>query len=221
MSKYVIVDLEMCKVPYRARKNKSKGANETIQIGAVLLDDSFEIVDNFVTYVAPQYGFIDAFIKNLTGISRADVANAPSMEDALKAFVKWVPEDTRVVSWSDNDKIQIQHEVKDKCIVIDGLDKILDEWIDCQKLFSEKINNKKCYKLSEALIAADIFYKDGEHDGLVDAYNTALLFAKMEKENEFVLNPYYKCAITNEKESCVCSLGSLFEGIDLSGFAIA
>ena len=57
--KYVVVDLEMCKVPYRARTNRFRFGRETIQIGAVLLNDSSEIVDEFVTYVAPQYGFID------------------------------------------------------------------------------------------------------------------------------------------------------------------
>ena len=40
-----------------------------------------------------------------------------------------------------------------------------------------EVNNKK-YKLSEALSIADISYDDGAHDALVDAKNTARLFAK-------------------------------------------
>lgn len=75
--------------------------------------------------------------------------------------------------------------------------------------------------MSEALVAADIIYEDGAHDGLVDAYNTALLFAKVEREPELVLNPYYKRAITGKDDNCGFSLGSLFAGIDLSGFAMA
>lgn len=82
------------------------------------------------------------------------------------------------------------------------------------------MKKQRCYKLSEALVAADIIYEDGAHDGLVDAYNTALLFAKMERETELVLNPYYKRAITSDEEECGFSLGSLFAGIDLSGFAM-
>ena len=83
------------------------------------------------------------------------------------------------------------------------------------------MNSPKCYKLSEALIAADIMYEDGAHDGLVDAYNTALLFAKIERESELVLNPYYKRAITGEEDSLGFSLGNLFAGIDLSEFTVA
>lgn len=220
MSKYAVVDLEMCKVPYGARKGKYRWASETIQIGAVLVNEELEIVDEFVTYVSPEYGFIDTYINNLTGISRADVAKAPDMKTALQKFVSWLPEDTKVVSWSNNDELQIRHEMLSKEIDIDGLEQILDEWIDCQKTFAKKMNNQRCYRLSEALVAADINYEDGAHDGLVDAYNTALLFAKMEKEEELVLNPYYRNAITEEEDNGF-SLGSLFAGIDLSGFAIA
>ena len=39
MNQYVVVDLEMCKVPYSNRKKEFHGANETIQIGAVLLNE--------------------------------------------------------------------------------------------------------------------------------------------------------------------------------------
>ena len=47
MSKYVIVDLEMCKVPKAVRSSKYHWSSETIQIGAVLVDDNLEIIDEF------------------------------------------------------------------------------------------------------------------------------------------------------------------------------
>ena len=221
MCKYAVVDLEMCRVPYGARKGKYRWANETIQIGAVLLNEALEIIDEFVTYVSPEYGFIDTYINNLTGISRSDVATAPSMESALQSFVNWVPDDTKIVSWSNNDEIQIRHEISAKEIEVDGLEELLDCWIDCQKTFSEKMHNERCYKLSEALVAADILYEDGAHDGLIDAYNTALLFAKMEREDEIVLNPYYKKAVSDKEETTGFTMGSLFAGLNLQGLALA
>ncbi|MCM1219415.1 MAG: exonuclease domain-containing protein [Lachnospiraceae bacterium] len=221
MCKYAVVDLEMCKVPHGVRKDRFRWARETIQIGAVLLNESLEIIDEFVTYVAPQYGLIDTFINNLTGISRGDVAKAPEMKEALHAFAEWLPGNTKLVSWSNNDEVQIRHEIKAKSIFIDGFDELLDNWIDCQKIFAEKMNNQRCYKLSEALVAADINYEDGAHDGLVDAYNTALLFAKMEREPQLILNSYYKRAVTDKEDSFGFSLGNVFAGIDLSEFAVA
>ena len=39
---YLVIDLEMCKVPRDYRSKRYKYANETIQIGAVLLDEEFK-----------------------------------------------------------------------------------------------------------------------------------------------------------------------------------
>ena len=52
------------------------------------------------------------------------------------------------------------------------------------------MNSNKAYALSEALSIAYIDYESGEHDGLVDAKNTAKLFIKMERETVLTLNPY-------------------------------
>ena len=187
----------------------------------ILLNESLKIIDNFSTYVLPQFGFIDTFINNLTGINGTDLHNAPSIEEALRKFVNWLPDDVKAVSWSRNDEQQIRREIEAKDIYIEGLDAILDNWIGCQKIFGEKLNSSRCYKLSEALIAADIMYKDGAHDGLVDAHNTALLFAKMEREPQLVLNPYYQNAISEESSSSGFTIGNLFTGIDLQSLVPA
>lgn len=221
MCNFAVVDLEMCRVPYGARKGKFRWANETIQIGAVLVNEDMEIVDEFSSFVAPEYGFIDTYINKLTGISRNDVSGAPTMEDALRAFVNWLPEDTKVVSWSNNDELQIRHEIESKGIEISGMNEILENWIDCQKTFADKMHNQRCYRLAEALVAADIIYEDGAHDGLVDAYNTALLFIKMEQEEELTLNSYYQRVVTGEPEKAEFTLGNLFAGLDLQGLALA
>lgn len=221
MCRYAVVDLEMCRVSNSVRTKKYCWANETIQIGAVLLNEVLEVQDRFVTYVFPQFGCIDTYINNLTGISRNDVSKAPAMKEALNAFVSWLPDDVRVVSWSDNDKLQILHEIEAKNICIDKLEDILNGWIDCQKIFGEKLHSPKCYKLSEALIAADILYEEGAHDGLVDAYNTALLFAKMEREEELILNPYYQSAISEKASDGGFTIGSLFAGLELQNLVVA
>ena len=77
MSKYVVVDLEMCNVPRGIKRDQFKWKNELIQIGAVLLDESLEITDKFMTYVSPEFGVIDTYIENLTRISRENIKNAP------------------------------------------------------------------------------------------------------------------------------------------------
>lgn len=221
MCKYAVVDLEMCKVPRQARTNEKMCTREVIQIGAVLLNETLEVIDKFSTYVSPQFGWIDDEINRLTGIRNEDIMHAPVFSDAFNTFLSWLPRETKLVSWSNNDEVQVRKELAYKEIEVAGIEDMLDSWIDCQKTFGEKLNSERCYRLSEALVAADIIYEDGAHDGLVDAYNTALLFAKMEREDELILNPYYRSMLLEEEKACCSNLGSLFGGIDMSAFAVA
>ncbi len=195
MSTYAVVDLEMCMVPKRIKRHICPYRSELIQIGAVLLDENLEITDTFVTFVAPRFGVINDFIHDLTGFSQENLVGAPDIEDALELFLAWLPEDAVLVSWSQSDEMQIRKEVEHKGIDIPELSKYLDSWIDCQDTFSELMDSPKVYRLSEALVIADIDLQDGAHDALVDARNTALLFAKMEREGEDLqLSPYYVCS---------------------------
>ena len=190
MKNYVIIDLEMCKVPPE-KYEETTIRNELIQIGAVLLDESLEIYDTFVTYVCPEFGTIDDFIEELTGITNEDTKDAPYIDEAIDDFLDWLPEDAVIVSWSETDRYQIMNELDAKEIYFEELEGYFDTWMDCQKTFSEKMSSNKIYKLSEALIIADIYPEDGEHDALVDARNTAILFAKMMREDKLQLSSYY------------------------------
>lgn len=212
MGCYVIVDLEMCNVPAGLKRKSFNWKSELIQIGAVLLDENLEPADTFMTLVSPEFGMVDAFIEKLTGISRISTKNAPRALEALKAFVEWLPEDAVLVSWSDNDKTQIEREIEGKNLDIPEMEKYLESWVDCQPTFSEKMNTTKIYKLSEALIISNIEFADGEHDALVDARNTAMLFAKMEREPELQLNPYYLNTAT--EKPAFNPFAAAFAGID-------
>ncbi len=214
MSKYVIVDLEMCRVLQGAEKGKFGKRGELIEIGAVLLNENYEIADRFKTYVAPQFGEVDAFIQSLTGITRGDTKNAPSTEAALKAFADWLPNDAILVSWSENDENQIRKELELKEIKIPKLEQLLDKWEDCQKTFSEKMDSTRAYSLKEALIIADIDYDENIHDALVDARNTALLFAKMKKEQKLTLNAWL--TQTNNEPAGNNPFADLLSGLSLA-----
>ncbi len=41
---YLVIDLEMCKVPKHYRNKNYKYATEIIQVGAVLLDEEYEMI---------------------------------------------------------------------------------------------------------------------------------------------------------------------------------
>ena len=48
---YLVIDLEMCKVPKHYRTPKYKYANEIIQVGAVLLNEDYDRIASINQYV--------------------------------------------------------------------------------------------------------------------------------------------------------------------------
>ncbi len=222
MSKYVVIDLEMCNVPGTMRKKYNR-RQEIIQIGAVLLDDDLKVESKFNRYVRPEYGYLDDFIKGFTGIRWSDLADAPMLAEALMDFNNWLPaEDVTIVSWSRTDEKQLLNEMEAKGIAFIRIDELFADWLDCQPMFARKLGNTRQYRLQEALVAADILTEGEPHNGLADAYNTALLFAKMMKNDELELNPYYRRFFLGEKDEPLgYSMGDLFAGLNLSGLAVA
>ncbi len=210
MKYYAVIDLEMCKVP-KARRKGFPHRQETIQIGAVLLNDRYDVIGKFCTYVKPEFGGLDGFIKRLTGITEEDLKEAPNFQNALNAFVQWLPEKVTAISWSESDKYQFIYELAGKGIKADPkFEVLLDSWIDCQPDFSKKMKRNKLYSLEEALIATDVFSEGRAHNGLDDAYNTALLYAKLQREEELILNPYYdKAYDDSEMEHLSYGLGEI------------
>ena len=89
---YVVLDLEMCRIPKALMNEDYKWSRETIQIGAVLLDDDYNVVKKFSTFVCPEYGRLDPFIINLTGITKENVYTAPTYREAMEKFLRWLPE---------------------------------------------------------------------------------------------------------------------------------
>lgn len=217
MSKHVVVDLEMCQVIKGLRCKEYPCTREIIQIGAVLLDEDYNIVEQFSTYVRPEYGWLTSEIEQLTGIKAENLVGAPHLKEAIDAFASWIPdEDVSMVEWSNADEVQIKKELTLKGIENDKILSIVDSTIDCQQLFSEKMGENKAYNLTNALIAADIKPEGREHDGLADAFNTALLFAKLSLNEVLELNPIYERARKEEVEHLGFSISSLFNGINLA-----
>ena len=216
MKHYVVLDFEMCKVPRGARCKEYHRANEIIQLGAVLMDEEFNIVDEFNYYVKPQYGSLDSFISTLTGITKEMIIGAESLEIVLDKFAEWIPGgEVEFVAWSENDQYQLYGEIQSKGIQNSRLNELSENWIDSQKIYAEKVDNERCYSLSEALLACDIDTKGRAHDGLDDAYNTGLLFAKLMTEKELVLNKLYMEAKKEETNHLSCTLGDLLAGLNL------
>ena len=212
---YLVIDLEMCRVPKDYRSKSYKYANETIQIGAVLLDEEFKRIGTINQYVHPGHGVIDPFIQNLTGIRNSHVKNAPCIREALLHMIQWIGDrEYKVYAWSDSDRAQQLHEIKAKKIQDERIHEFVREerWIDYQEVLEKRFEIERKISLEEALGRAEIEPEGRFHDGLDDAVNTGYLIEKME------MNPEYKLVSYEmpEKESghLSCTLGELFAGLE-------
>ncbi len=218
MANYIILDLEMCKVPGYLKTKEYRLKNEIIQIGAVKLNEAFEEVSRFSTFVKPHYGFVDTFIKDLTGITRANVSAAAELEDALKEFLNWIGADEAIcVSWSMSDKYQIKKECEAKGIVNERLDEFFESWIDSQKIFTDKVRTGRVWNLTEAINASGIDPEGHAHDGLMDAVNTAALFRKLMTEEDFRMAEAYERVRYGESDERLCfSIGEMLEKLQIA-----
>ena len=108
---HIMIDLEMNKIEKQWR-GKNKLSSELIEIGAVRMDDHFEVVDTYQSYVKPEFGTMDAVIIDLTGITDDKVKDAPGFAEAMDDFTEWIgPGETQFYSWSMSDIRQFQHDM--------------------------------------------------------------------------------------------------------------
>lgn len=218
---YLVIDLEMCKVPKHYRNKKYKYANEIIQVGAVLLDEEYEIIGRINQYVHPEYGVIDHFISDFTGIQNNQVKHAPCLKEVLLYMVDWLGDrEYKVYAWSDSDYSQLQHEILCKEISDAKIENFMDpeRWIDYQAEFGSRFEFSRAISLEEALMYCDIDVEGRLHDGLDDAANTAKLIKTLELNQNFVL---CQCDIDyrTDSEPLSFSMGNLFAGLNLSCIA--
>lgn len=216
MAVRVVVDVEMCGVQVRTKSYPYK--NEIIQIGAVMMDDSFKMLDKFSTYVRPRHGKIDHYIGMLTGISERALKEAPDIEDALRRFVQWVGDDDVVFySWSTTDYYQIRREIQYKCQEDDLWNVLLEEsnWIDYQEKLGKRIDSPRRIKLADALELVELDTEGHMHDGLDDAYNTARMIAKLEVNKDYKTFIEKFRANEESQKPLTASLGDLLKGLVL------
>lgn len=208
---YLIVDFEMCMVKGSNKKKMCGEKHEIIQIGAVMINAKQQIVDEFSSYVKPEYGKIDSFIEGLTGIGQESIEDAPNLRAALMHLVMWVANrEVTVLSWSDSDYYQLQKEMRIKKIKHHKIQDWLDGWVDFQRSFDKMLGLKNQYALEDALHISRIQSIGRAHDGLCDAYNTARLFIKLHRQNAFHFELVPICQYEQSVNHLSFSIGEIF-----------
>lgn len=180
--KYVVVDLEMNPVDKAFADKRAICKQEIIEIGAVVLNETYEEIASFKTYVKPRFNTkIQNNIAQLTGITYEMVEAAPGFEEAFEKFIDFcysIDGDITMIQWSENDKQQVVGEASQKGYEFDEYGKLLMEnWCDFQEEFGKLLGLDKRVSLENALMYAGEDFCGQLHDALYDARNTAELFS--------------------------------------------
>lgn len=82
-----------------------------------------------------------------------------------------------------------------------------EHWVDYQNIFGKRYGYDRAVSLEDALLYSEIDQAGRAHNGLDDAYNTAQLIEKLEKNPDYI--PCVKSAAKKKEDMLTYSLGDL------------
>lgn len=217
---HVVIDFEMNEILKEFEAERKLSSYEIIEIGAVILNDNYEEISEYKTYVKPQINEILPQYVEFTGITNEMVLCSPVFCEVLPLFIDWIysncGDDYKIYSWSLSDYHQIKNESKLKNYADDRVSGMLSKWVDFQKDFGKIIGAKKRVSLKDAVFYVGNDFEGQMHDALCDARNTGLLLKLSQNKEEFqrILAPLIKAY--KPKENMTFSMGDLFSNIKIS-----
>lgn len=224
--KHVFIDLEMHPIAREYKEERAICSRETIEIGAVMLDDNYIEIDSFKSYVKPQYvKDIYTSIVMLTGITNQKLSGSDNFEKVLYKFVEWCEsydDEVKIYAWSESDYKQVVKELALKGVAItEKLDKLLDNWVDFQKEYCELVHLQNVISLEKALNMVGERFLGDMHDAFYDARNTAELFKCTRDREEFTgrIRTIEEVVQNEYKHISSFSIGELFN-FDALGFVM-
>ena len=175
--KYIIMDLE-----WNGATTRSGYFDEIIEIGAVVLDDSMNIISEFQTLVSPkQTRKIRGRIKDLTHITNDDLKNADGFVTVFKRLKAWIGTgDNCMLAWGNSD-ISVLYENLKWYNMTDEI-YIIKNYCDAQQLCQQAKGislNKQVGLAAFAELAEVEIGEDQLHRALNDSRLTARCFAKL------------------------------------------
>lgn len=182
---HIVIDLEMNPVQRSLKDIRRFILDEVIEFGAVKLDENYNQIGEYQSYVKPEYSEITKHITKLTGITNEIVADKNTFEVEFEKFFEWIGGwDMKIYSWSASDIKQLKSECSYKLPNFD-IEKLQNQWIDIQKEFDERIGLHNSLSLKYAVGAMNRDFEGTAHTALADAANAAAILALMQDDAAF------------------------------------
>lgn len=152
---------------------------EIIQIGAVKVNENFEIIDKFNIYIKPViYKRLHPYVEKITGIKPEMLKNATNFTDAFNQFKKFIGDSKILCIWGSSDLRALYRNMNYYNMIENSL---ILEYIDVQQLTTKYLKYSKggTIGLKNAVNALGLNEEEDFHNALNDAIYTARVFAKI------------------------------------------
>ncbi len=201
---YIVLDLEFNQpFPFKSGPHAELNPEcpfEIIQIGAVKLNENFEITDSFNYMIKPQiYPRIHPFVEKITGITGDQLKNCNSFPEAFSAFVNFLGEEKNILCTWGIDDIKSLY----KNILFYNLDirLIPEQYVNVQTYASSYLNYEsgKNIGLKNAVTELKLEISSSFHDALHDAEYTAKIF-RIVRPEKLIPDTFHPLDIVSKKQ---------------------
>lgn len=201
---YIVLDLEFNQpFPFKTGEPTELCEEcpfEIIQIGAVKLDEDFQLIDQFNYLIQPAiYKRLHPFVEKITGITMEKLKGCPSFPEAYTAFVKFIGKDESVLcTWGVDDIKALFRN-----ILYYKLDPALitQEYINVQQFASSYLQYEagKTIGLKNAVSQLNLPIETEFHDALNDADYTGKIF-RIVRPKKIMTNTFNISDLKQKKE---------------------
>lgn len=186
---YIVLDLEFNQ-PFDFKTGKKTTVNpecpfEIIQIGAVRLNNDFEIDGSFNCYIKPKiYRRLHPFVEKITGITSETLNTGSSFEEAYRLFLDFCGNDPMaciLCTWGVDD---IKSLFKNILFYNLDAEALSHKFIDVQTYATKKLDYGpgKSIGLKNAVDELGLEINQSFHNALNDAEYTAKIFRMVRPE---------------------------------------
>lgn len=185
---YIVFDLEWNQSNTGQEDETTKIPFEIIEIGAVKLNDTYVMINEFSQLVKPEvYHEMHQFTGRLIHLQMEELERGRPFKEVAEEFLKWCgPEEYTFCIWGNLDLTELQRNMK--FYDMEDLSKGPIAFLDVQKLFSIAFEDGKSRRSLEAAVDMMQMEKDIPfHRAFSDAYYTANLLKLIAEKEPSVL----------------------------------
>jgi inhibitor of KinA sporulation pathway (predicted exonuclease) len=185
---FILIDLEATCWP---KEPLTTNVSEIIEIGAVLIDDKFNIISEFDYFVKPvMHPMLSDFCKTLTSISQENVDNALEFPEIIKIIKKNISTITDIEiknlifgSWGFYDRRQLEKDCRRHKVTFP-----FKYHFSVKHEFADRRRIKPC-GVVKALQLINSEFVGTHHRAIDDIRNIANIFISEWKSTGFKLKP--------------------------------